>query len=225
MSIANLTKFDPSRNTFSFDSTLQSGILNAMNQSQDPDPVNSTFLPFPEINPIPGIGVPPPFGGGGGDGNPYREQDNPVTGEITMDNIRNFFGFNQTPEGEEGKGEEGEDGFSFDGIVGAFRNLSPVNFAIRNILSPVVDKINETYEAYRERQRQASIAEGATSAATNANRTAQQSQHDKLADAFANRTPGDGGNSSSGGSSSGGPSAGPGSASAGAGQGNGNGLA
>ena len=107
MSIANLTKFDPAKNTFSFDSTLQSGILNAMNQSQDPDPVNSTFIPFPEINPIPGIGV-PPFGGGGGN-NPYRDEDNPVTGEITMDNIRNFFGFNK-PEGEEG--EEGEeDGF------------------------------------------------------------------------------------------------------------------
>jgi len=217
MSIANLTKFDPSRNTFSFDSTLQSGILNAMNQSQDPDPVNSTFLPFPEINPIPGIGVPPPFGGGGGDGNPYREQDNPVTGEITMDNIRNFFGFNQTPEGEEG--EEGEDGFSLDGIVGAFRNLSPVNFAIRNILSPVVDKINETYEAYRERQRQASIAEGATSAATNANRTAQQSQHDRLRDAFDQR---DGpGNHGSTGDSSGGPSQGPGASNATNGPGNG----
>jgi hypothetical protein len=214
MSIANLTKFDPAKNTFSFDSTLQSGILNSMNQSQDP--INSTFIPFPEINPFPEIGVPPPFGGGGGDGNPYREQDNPVTGEINMDNIRSFFGFNQAAEGEEG--EEGEDGFSFDGIMNAFRTFSPVNFAIRNIVSPVVDKINETYEAYRERQRQASIAEGATSAATNANRTAQQSQHDKLADAFNDRT--GGGNHGSTGTS-GGPSAGPGANATG----NGNGLA
>ena len=216
MSIANLTKFDPAKNTFSFDSTLQSGILNAMNQSQDP--VNSTFIPFPEINPFPDIGVPPPFGGGGGN-NPYRDEDNPVTGEINMDNIKSFFGFNQTPEGEEGEGEE--DGFSFDGIMNAFRTFSPVNFAIKNILSPVVDKINETYEAYREKQRQASIAEGATSAATDANRQAQQSQHDKLADAFANRTPGDGNNGNSGSSSSGGPSAGPGADSANNGPGNG----
>ena len=214
MSIANLTKFDPSRNTFSFDSTLQSGILNAMNQSQDPDPVNSTFIPFPEINPIPGIGVPPPFGGGGGEGNPYREEDNPVTGEITMDNIRNFFGFNK-PEGEEG--EEGEeDGFSLDGIVGAFRNLSPVNFAINNIVSPLVNKINEKYEAYQAEKKAKALAEGQTSKQTMANKN--QTMHDKLADAFANRTPGDGGNSNSG-SSSGGPSAGPGANATGQGNG------
>ena len=214
MSIANLTKFDPAKNTFSFDSTLQSGILNAMNQSQDPDPVNSTFIPFPEINPIPGIGVPPPFGGGGN--NPNSPANTVDPGEISMNQIRDFFGFNQTPEGEEGEGEE--DGFSFDGIMNAFRNFSPVNFAIRNIVSPVVDKINETYEAYRERQRQASIAKGATSAATNANREAQQSQHDSLAASFNDRT-GSGNHGSTG--TSGGPSAGPGANATG----NGNGLA
>ena len=222
MSIANLTKFDPSRNTFSFDSTLQSGILNAMNQnsSEDEEVNNNTFLP---INPFPLPGLNPvgnPVGGGGGENNPYSPANDVDSGEISMDNIRSFFGFNQTPEGEEGE----EDGFSFDGIMNAFQTFSPVNFAIRNILSPVVDKINETYEAYRERQRQASIAEGATSAATDANRQAQQSQHDKLADAFANRTPGDGGNHGGTGNS-GGPSQGPGAANAGQGEGNGNGLA
>ena len=112
-----------------------------------------------------------------------------------------------------------------NGNNGKTQPLKKVRIDDLQTFSPITDNQRKTYEAYRERQRQASIAEGATSAATNANRTAQQSQHDKLADAFANRTPGDGGNSSSGGSSSGGPSAGPGSASAGAGKGNGNGLA
>ena len=123
MSIANLTKFNPAKNTFSFDSTLQSGILNAMNESQEP--INSTFIPFPEINPFPQIGMPPPLmGGGGGDNNPYREEDNPVTGEITLDNLRSIFGFNK-PEGEEGaEGEEGEEDGFFGGIVNAFRTLS-----------------------------------------------------------------------------------------------------
>ena len=212
MSIANLTKFDPAKNTFSFDSTLQSGILNAMNQSQDPDPVNSTFIPFPEINPIPGIGVPPPFGGGGN--NPNSPANTVDPGEISMNQIRDFFGFNQTPEGEEGE----EDGFSFNGIMSTIQNFSPIAFGIRNIVAPIRNRINATYEAYKEKQRQASIAEGATSNATNSNREAQSAQHDSLAEAFGNRE-GIGGHGSTGSNS--GPSAGPGANATG----NGNGLA
>ena len=151
MSIANLTKFNPAKNTFSFDSTLQSGILNAMNQnsSSDEEVYNNTFLPiepFPGLNPIGN-----PIGGGGD--NPYSPANNIDPGEISMDNIKSFFGFNQTPEGEEG--EEGEDGLGIDGIMGMVQNFSPVAFAIRNIVAPIRDLINEKYQAYKAKKTEA----------------------------------------------------------------------
>jgi len=213
MSIANLTRFDPSKNTFSFDSTLQTGILDAMNANSSEDEVNnSTMLPMPF--PLPGteLGSALPILGGGN--NPNSPANTVDPGEISMNQIRDFFGFNQTPEGEEGE----EDGFSFNGIMSTIQNFSPIAFGIRNIVAPIRNRINATYEAYKEKQRQASIAEGATSNATNSNREAQSAQHDSLAEAFGNRE-GIGGHGSTGSNS--GPSAGPGANATG----NGNGLA
>lgn len=232
MSIANLTTFDPSRNTFSFDSTLQSGILNAMNANSSEDEVNnSTMLPMPF--PLPGteLGSALPILGGGD--NPNSPANNVDSGEISMNQIRDFFGFSPiegsmsldpnaleapsfSPIGSNPDGEE--DGFSFNGIMSTIQNFSPIAFGIRNIIAPIRERINTAYEAYRERQRQASIAEGATSNATNANREAQSAQHDSLAEAFGNRE-GAGNHDSTGGPS--GPSQGPGANATG----NGNGLA
>lgn len=251
MSIANLTKFDPARNRFTFDAPLQSGILSNIPEQEVEDLglVNSTFQPFP----FPGLpgGTPPPLfpdaspvpGGGGPGGLDAQRaalgnaEGYETFGDLVSD-VTSGFGFFNKPDPfataytgldniNINNEEEEQQGFSFDGIMNTFRTLSPVNFALNNFVSPVVDKINTAYDQYRERQRQASIAEGRTSAATDINRQAQQTQHDKLAEAFANRTPGGGGGGGGGSSSNsgGGTTGGMGPGASNASRGPGNGLA
>ena len=204
MSIANLTKFDPARNRFTFDAPLQSGILSNIPEKEVEDLglVNSTFQPFP----FPGLpgGTPPPLfpdaspvpgGGGPGGLNAQRAALGNAEGYETfgdlVSDVTSGFGFFKKPDpfataytglDDININNEEEDGFSFDGIMNAFKNLSPVNFALRNIVSPVVDKINTAYDNYKANKMKKEIPKPTVSSQVMANKNV--AMHDKLKEAF-----------------------------------------
>jgi len=229
MSIANLTKFDPARNRFTFGAPLQSGILSNIPEKEVEDLglVNSTFQPFP----FPGLpgGTPPPLfpdpspvpgDGGPGGLDEYRgalgnAEGYETFGDLVAD-VKSGFGFFNKPDPfataytgldniNINPEQDDEEGFSFDGIMNAFKNLSPVNFALNNIVSPVVDKINTAYDNYKADKMKDEIDKGLISKQVMANKNV--AMHDKLKETFeaaakadkGSKSPGEGGGGGFGG--------------------------